>query len=198
MRSAGHEEWLEPRHDEVKVKGKGLMRTYFLKTGMGTFSTAESDSCTPSQAGSETLATDAEVCKMERLVEWNCEVLSDLLKKIVARNRRKGKRMSQIQTQASFLGRTDVLDEVKEIIPLPEFDPTIGRNLVDPKNVMLDKDVIEQLHRLISKIGSLYKYVDYCWVFVKFLLATLIMFILLFHPAATTPFIASLMHRTWL
>ena len=80
LRQAGHEAWLERRHDEVKVKGKGFMKTYFLR--FETVSTAESDSFTPStMAESEVFSMeDDEACKMERLVEWNVEVMSDLLK----------------------------------------------------------------------------------------------------------------------
>lgn len=134
------------------------MKTYFLR--MGTVSICDSDSCGPTAAESEVLDIDDDACRLERLVDWNVEVLSDLLKQIVARNQNKGKRRSALQTETSLLGRTSVLKEVKEVIKLPEFDAAMVTSSIDPNTIKLDNDVIKQLRHLIAKIGSLYKYVQ--------------------------------------
>ncbi len=159
LKEAGRECWLQPRPDEVKVKGKGLMKTFFLNAGRSsTTANEEEESGDTSPTSSEAFTlTDNDATKQERLVEWHVATLGNLLKKIVARNQRKGKRMSKAPTQTSLLGRTFALEEVTEVISLPDFDPNFTSDSVDPNTILLDKDVTDQLRQLVAKIGSLYK-----------------------------------------
>lgn len=49
------------------------------------------------------------------------------------------------------------LEEVREIIELPEFDATAAKNKVDPESVEIPKNVVQELHGLVSGIASMYR-----------------------------------------
>jgi 3'5'-cyclic nucleotide phosphodiesterase len=101
--------------------------------------------------------------KMQRLIEWNTDTLRRLLKQIVAHRTslpsergtksylaaidREGVRMAR--------GRT-ALEEVKEIISLPKYDPTSVKRLQDPETVKLSNAVESQLEHYVQTIAQMY------------------------------------------
>jgi class 3 adenylate cyclase len=105
-----------------------------------------------------------------RLIDWNVEVLLGLLKRVVA-----GKKLTQGGTTSSSsqqesgeqagmgsketMGKvgTTALDEVKEIITLPNFDPALATDQVDPDSIELDKGVEKQLRAYITTVASMYR-----------------------------------------
>ena len=105
--------------------------------------------------------------KLQRLVRWNSDVLVRLLKQIVARRNAASEREEPKAPRLyspSASGSLDlvsrsgtVMDEVKEIIALPEFDAKAAKNQQDPRTVVLDKAVVDQLHNYVSVIASLYR-----------------------------------------
>ncbi len=108
----GH--WLMSE-DPVEVKGKGPMQTYWVnsKGGSGSVASAriDAESSMPSSLGDKT----------ERLVDWNADVLGSLSDKSCCVEE------AEAPSRISAAGKKDgimVLDKVKEIIDLPEFDPT--------------------------------------------------------------------------
>jgi hypothetical protein len=101
--------------------------------------------------------------KLMRLVAWNTEVLSSLLKGIVARRNSmisQPKIQRRVDFAAAFNGSGMVLDEVKDVITLPEFNAESHREQVDPESIKLDPDVALQLKRYNEWIASMYRYVD--------------------------------------
>jgi hypothetical protein len=152
----GHGKWLIPRSDAVMVKGKGEHHTYFLNIVTGSKSssiTEESGEIIPMDRGN--VAVDS---KSDRLVGWNVEVLSGLLRRIVARREALSKKPTHGKIEfASGPSDKMVLDEVKEIITLPAFNEEAIKKQVDPDSIVLDKEVVSQLTNLITRIASMYQ-----------------------------------------
>lgn len=98
-----------------------------------------------------------------RLIEWNVDVLLGLLKQVVYR------RVSSPEEISTFDGRdlalrdklnngSTVVEEVKEIIPMPAFDPMIARHpFVDVEFITLEDEVEDQLRTYIATIASMYR-----------------------------------------
>ena len=100
--------------------------------------------------------------KTKRLIQWNVDVLMKSLKEIVARrNTRKGLRASFLQfdeKSALFSGKgTTALDEVCEIIALPEFDSESAKRQEDNNSIELPVEVVSQLTEYVKSIAMLYE-----------------------------------------
>ena len=164
LMAAGKGHWAKPREDVITAKGKGELKTYWLDIkddGSVPVSTADN-------SGSDTVpAVNTTDSKTTRLIDWQVDVLSRFLKQIVAR-RNVGK---QSRSTLSMDLKPDnnnnlewnpqpgkiCLDEVQEIIWLPEFDADAARNQDDPLMIELDDAVILQLRAFISAIANLYR-----------------------------------------
>jgi hypothetical protein len=149
LREAGHSKWLVPREEKVDVKGKGILQTFFVQ-----IQTGSRTSDAPSEVSVDdptTMCND----KVDRLVFWNVEVLSSLLRSIVARREATNKRHREVH--AKVVKGAMVLDEVVEIITLPEYNPNAVKKQVDPCMVQLDSEIVEQLTSLVRRIASMYR-----------------------------------------
>jgi hypothetical protein len=100
--------------------------------------------------------------KIQRLVDWNSEVLGRLTRQIVAKRNASLKgttfeASSKGISSAKILpiGAT-VLDEVEEIIELPEFDADVVRNQEDPESIELDKVVLSQLREYVVTVATMH------------------------------------------
>ena len=185
LTEAGHKRWLKPREETVFVKGKGDMRTYFLKTidtpmvlerfkSIRTIETcsviAEEESATDTD---ETIpdivlldqAEDVEIMsKSDRLIEWNVEILSYLLKQIlVARPEDlrdvKTSVLTEFEDSNQYgveCSQKTVLDEFKEIIELPIIDDLDIMRRPHPSKIILKPMVVEQLRDFVQNIASMY------------------------------------------
>ena len=110
--------------------------------------------------------------KEQRLVDWNCELLQQLLRQIVAR-RNFVKNVSLLKVQSTVtammselpkiggkvLGavNTTPLDEVVEVIDLAGFDEAAYRGTIDAKQITLDALVVTQLRRYVTILASKYR-----------------------------------------
>ena len=93
--------------------------------------------------------------KVDRLVEWNIEVLSGLLRSIVARREATNKQHRPVQ---GIVGKGNmVLDEVVEIITLPKCNVKNIKKQVDPSTIQLDTMVVGQLTNLVRQLASMYR-----------------------------------------
>ena len=103
--------------------------------------------------------------KVNRLIGWNCEVMIPLLKMIVARREaEKNKKGVQelgvgVTKLEKEIGTTNnVLDEVEEVINLPEFDSRVQKKVKsDPGKVKLGAEVESQLREYVALMASLYR-----------------------------------------
>ena len=182
---AAGKSWACPREDLVRAKGKGELQTYWLefaKKASTRGSTASSEDVSNMasedhddkksvQAGLRSKAIRAANKenklldeKVQRLVDWNTDVLCRILKQVVGRNRALEKTtISKVRPAAAskdIVGRTvgtTVIDEVVEIIELPELNSLASRKLDSQEDIELDPAVVEQIRCYIHTIASMYR-----------------------------------------
>lgn len=100
--------------------------------------------------------------KTKRLVEWNSDVLARLLRHIIARrNAHLRPDTDTAKPSGAIVLYTKpgqmVLDEVMEIIHLPEFDPEAAKNQEDPDSIEIDSVALGQLREYVTMIASMYR-----------------------------------------
>lgn len=155
-------DWVREREDVVVAKGKGEIRTYWLvvetvaSNGDGGSDQSTSPESDEGAASSNTpfgVASSSEFKKSNRLIGWNVDVLARCLKQIVAM--RNPDQMMEYDYKEIFHkpGQT-VLDEVKEIIALPD-KPT--KYKTDPESIELADEVMSQLTDLVTEIANTYR-----------------------------------------
>jgi 3'5'-cyclic nucleotide phosphodiesterase/Adenylate and Guanylate cyclase catalytic domain len=168
---AGKGSWLTQREDKVHAKGKGVITTYWLElesggtnrsaTGMDSSQhtyQVSNNSDDPDNMLADVFEFDN---KTRRLINWNCEVLQRLLKHIIFRRESFGKKkcLNVEAIETNFLQPNEtkmVIDEVKEIITLPMFDPRTASHS-PAENIVLDDSVWQQLQMYVTEIASLYR-----------------------------------------
>ena len=194
LREAGRHKWLRPRPDTILVKGKGQMQTYFLETvedsvrrtrlakyknpcaykdsaisfadSVITEESSEDDSDFDDVSLAD-FEEQQEMSKLDRLVEWNTEILSHLLKQILVTRPddvRDGTNKASVKLFEDLLkddecgpaNPTTVLDEFQEIIELPSISAEELSKRKHPDTITLRPVVVEQLRDLIKKIASMY------------------------------------------
>jgi hypothetical protein len=182
--SKGH--WIKPREDLVHAKGKGDLKTFWLickdasggseRSGGSTpasdvrsttkdlTSLAKSNTKIPETVLESAIPEKAEMCpKMLRLVDWNVDVLQRLLKLIIAKRSarltsRKKSPEAIAKKERDILSKEGmVLDEVEEIVTLPNFDAAASKNQIDPGTVQIPPQVAEQLREYVKSIAAQYR-----------------------------------------
>jgi class 3 adenylate cyclase len=188
---AGKSDWVEERNEVVTVKGKGQMQTFwvnpnvdFRRKGLGSdmpshpkqgvfaqcdtvnaMSFAESNN-QPSVWGETNLDAALAVrastsSRRDRLVEWNTDILHQLLQKVVAKRnaiiaRRNRWRPHRISQTSKSRERTTLqaVDEITEAIEMPIFDERVAMShtVVD-----IGPAVQSQLQNYVARIASLYQ-----------------------------------------
>eukprot|EP00980_Cylindrotheca_fusiformis_P012653 scaffold3091_cov117-Cylindrotheca_fusiformis.AAC.5 len=174
LTEAGLSRWIIPRSMKIHVKGKGEMQTYWLckssrpvkpKGGdlISDMETLEegAETETSSERGGEEESGFLGVGgmnKIERLVEWNVEVLTCLLEQIV------GSRggvvnqvlsLSHVEHSIGSSGKT-VLEEFTPIIPLKRFDPEELEQRQGTNTADIGEEAKLQLRSYISTIAGMY------------------------------------------
>ena len=88
-------------------------------------------------------------------------MLLSLLKQIVASRTNDGGKAAVTKNRCPLNldshGKQVPLDEVQEIIELPEFDAKSAKNQQDPGTVKIPKNVVDELHGLVSGIAIMYR-----------------------------------------
>ena len=160
LTAAGKSHWVKARQDIVMAKGKGQMQTFWLHIKDDV---SNAHLSTAADSANDTFL-DSTDNKTIRLIDWQVDVLSRFLKQILARrtaekqvhpnapNDSLDKNLEWTQQPGKIC-----LDEVKEIIWLPEFDADAARNQDDPLMVELDDAVVNQLRAFITSIANLYR-----------------------------------------
>jgi hypothetical protein len=162
---SGKEHWLKQRDMKIIAKGKGEMSTFWLQLGTehsdgtsvsGTDHVADKNETLEEEKHKlQSLASD----KTRRLIDWNVEVLLRLLGQIVACRITHPVKISGVfvRNSASPKGQT-VLDEVKEIITLPNFNAKSAElRKKDSATTQLNDDVVQQLREYVANVAALYR-----------------------------------------
>ena len=156
---------MTPNLEPVHVKGKGRQQTFWL-VPLAKYAVSERSSSGGSAPNDmdkrEILKTKASR-KVGRLIGWNVQTLSRLLKPVVARRnavRLAGEtRSSELALDPKISGREQgirPLEEVEDVLKLPTFNDKASSLEVDPDAVVLDPKVIRQLRSFVTKVSSLY------------------------------------------
>jgi hypothetical protein len=171
LKEAGFAEWLILREDTPDIKGKGTMTTYWLHTreneSHGTSSVSAEEripEVTPTGVLSlqsslhERRVQKALTAKVERLVEWNVQLLASILQSVVARRLSDRTKVNVQQPVKRKLAehKVSMLAEVEEVLALPQFDAKVNRNQVNPASIELPSKVLSQLSTFISRIAATY------------------------------------------
>ena len=191
LTAAGKEGWLTAREDRVFAKGKGQLQTYWMQitdesdidTGSASASLLDSDGkkdmpykqslklqLQALRVGDEedqVAKTHGEVVlsdKAERLVRWNVDILTKLLRQVMARRASTSgfKRTNRNGTLARSRGHDGclggvIIDEVTDVLSLPHFDAHVFENQVDPASIDIPPKVHSQLTDYVSKIAAMYR-----------------------------------------
>jgi class 3 adenylate cyclase len=179
--AAGKNHWVSARQELVQAKGKGDMQTYWLTMKVQSGASSKSGT-TDSSADNDGTKAQVDVDdskwveaglkekkevksasaisddKAQRLVDWNTDVLARLLKQVVAR-RNVSHTAPATAAPKLYLddsGKT-VLDEVKAIIHLPEFDAKSASNQENPESIDLGEEAMAQLRDYVSIIATMYR-----------------------------------------
>ena len=189
LRKFGKGRWILPRSDKVAIKGKGETQTFWLETksesarkGRGskavhttgvemapiTEASTSADDTSVNMEDIDDFGDDGigNMTKTERLVEWNVEVLSFLLKQILAaretsmNHKRSHTALSSIEARIGE-SMTTVLDEFKEIIELPHIEARDLKKRRDPNTINLEPRVVSQLRDLLTDIAGMYHENDF-------------------------------------
>ena len=180
LRSAGKEHWVRPREDKVQAKGKGEVQTYWIvpkSMGPATVSSSgdgdegemvvadtTADEYVTSPWGNTKLVFDLGTPnnRYQRLIDWNVELLCNMLRQIEAKRRDAQQKVKDSAPSMELQGGSTALDEVTEIITLPQFQeaPTKKKKKkkkTRPEDVELSIPVITQLRDYVTTIASMYR-----------------------------------------
>lgn len=161
-RGKGH--WLKPRETSIVAKGKGTLQTYWVTPKVADNSSTMSGSQEAKSAdfGSEFLASSGSLAKrrldmnLQRIVEWNTELLLKLLKRVVARRlSTKQESRSLPPTGIKRVQGATVIDEVTEIVKLPKFKAS--KNPVSADTIELGGAVEDQLEDYVANVALMYR-----------------------------------------
>jgi hypothetical protein len=90
--------------------------------------------------------------RYQRLIDWNVKLLAGLLKQIAARriDLKQNTNMNTVAPAMQLQGGSTALDEVTEIIKLPQFDDKAHRNKTRPDDIVLN-DVVMRNSVIMSR-----------------------------------------------
>ncbi|KAL7558130.1 hypothetical protein ACA910_013186 [Epithemia clementina (nom. ined.)] len=191
LSEAGKAHWLSPRTDKVVAKGKGELQTYWLNLRLDSVDVESSSSgggahseLVLREAASTHIAVQKQATplspvvladnndsaqhqaeynkKMERLVGWNVEALSRMLREIVAKRMSMQKKAVDVQISAICPegSQETILDCTTDYVMLPAILDAPNQP-AEPSFIQLDKAVVDELKCLISTIASLYRQVPF-------------------------------------
>ena len=169
---AGKQSWVKPRNESVIAKGKGEMQTYWLTN----LNEIRDDITVGAESERRSSSSGHEVCmdfddivvvtdhngqmvtfsqQTARLIDWNVQQLANLLRQIVASRSGTTPSKTEISLAADCIVKSPI-DEVQEIITLPEFDTT-AKQSGDATDIVIRAVVILQLKAYVMWVASMYK-----------------------------------------
>ena len=103
--------------------------------------------------------------RTQSLVRWNADILLKLLKQIVARRVAISARLKEQGVEVEDKNDPVLwpksglqpIEEVQEIIHLPEFDSFVAKHEPDPETIEIDEEVVGQLNDFVRIIASMYR-----------------------------------------
>eukprot|EP00980_Cylindrotheca_fusiformis_P017442 scaffold5439_cov132-Cylindrotheca_fusiformis.AAC.1 len=180
LEEMGRSHWFVPRKDKVSAKGKGELETFWLKhIRPGDNPSEVSATVDTRQDSAQEIAKVPKMVKprspvrgtiqrklhnlhpkkLDRLVNWNVDVLMNLLNQVAERRLQAGtipdssENMKQLESRLVSNDASN-MDEVVEVIKLPRFNTKFSTPL--RAKVELEGEVQNQLKVYVSLIASMY------------------------------------------
>lgn len=172
---SGKGHWLRKREEPVQAKGKGKVQTYWVKTSNDSNSERTDINSDTGESKLEKISQQDTIWGGEKeepsggrkstllkngirktLIDWQVELLSKLLKQIVAFNEKKKRGKSSGSLQNLDTNKISPREEIAEKIEMPEFDSEKYKNTIDYNSIQLPAKVVHQLHDLVTTIALLY------------------------------------------
>ena len=166
IRDGGKGRWITRRDDKIYAKGKGELQTYWLTHGSLGNVGDYSEGAMSDDRGFDVMpakTSDSPKDQQKRLVQWNAEVLLDSLKGIVAFRRTAPRRFASSVSVKSTSSEPEAaaarmpLEEVKEIITLPEFNGRVVGDRSSTSAVEISDVVVQELGFFVTTIAQLYR-----------------------------------------
>lgn len=168
IREAGKEDWLHEREDIVKAKGKGVLKTFWVsqksKSGESVTSsnlsssksaiTADSGDSTDLPSPTPKPSNSLPRAKM-RLVDWIVQLLVEDVKKLV--HARGNGATEQAAPFYKAPENKTCMDEVKDVIQMPEFDSKNADHKEEFRKLEIEKQVVEDLTEFVKGIATRYR-----------------------------------------
>ena len=170
---SGKGHWVRARDDKVHAKGKGELKTYWLEVKGDvdkSHSSSSSDHSISSDGQHARGMLDSSTCavtqsagmdeKGMRLIQWNTEIIGQILKEIVARreaiNLKPDPKLQLAELESrSLLRDHTVLEECADVIELPQFCASNKQRTITKSE--LAPAVVEQLRDYIQTIAMMYR-----------------------------------------
>lgn len=167
---AGKKHWITKREDLVTIRGKTDIITYWIKDNRTDLaprraSTQDDDQTSLHDSETTRVVESNPKERFERLVEWNVATLLRLVKEIMSnRMANTSQGIRSLSSHNKGFGGTGTdsagatsspLQEVKEIITLPEFKHASTRKPFS--EIQVSQDVVEQLRMYVSCIANMYR-----------------------------------------
>ena len=146
------------RRGPVSVKGKGEMVTYFIERPKMKVGSSFIANVPSSFVSNDEMAAYGDANVTEKLVDWNVSVMGPLLLRIAAfreSHASSAEDTAPVPLETSLPGST-VIDEVKEIVSLPAFDPMSMEIIKEAEDAMLPRPVALQLRQYVTSVANLY------------------------------------------
>ena len=151
IQAADKSHWLEPREDKILAKGKGVLNTYWL------VSTSETGGEAPKRGSASGATPQVRLdVKHHRLVDWNVDVLKNVLNLVVAQRMecKPDAREALRELEQEVQHEPTTLQEVREIVNLPQSNAGESVNHAD---FVLPEIVVEQLRDFITALSNMYR-----------------------------------------
>ncbi|KAL7576124.1 hypothetical protein ACA910_004788 [Epithemia clementina (nom. ined.)] len=168
---AGKGHWLVKRQDLVHAKGKPDMQTYWVQKDdeagiLEDYAVSESEGQYQNSQEAAEEAVDYNLVaadRQERLIDWNVKTLLRLIKQVMARReliaskRTRQECAPERESIAASLAKTPTrpLEEVKDIITLPEFHQSGATRNVD--DVHVSDEAVRELRKFVTQIATMYR-----------------------------------------
>jgi len=166
--ASGKGHWITKRKDMVKVKGKGSVQTYWINRTVPPGENRDDDSMGDS---SQRKSSDKTFISMDgdlsgddntknrirkTLIEWQVELLSRLLKRIVAK---RSCYCDDAQHSFDAFGseKTMPRDEIAEEVKMPSFNACASIKIASSQYTQLPLKVLDQLEDFVTSIAFLYR-----------------------------------------
>jgi class 3 adenylate cyclase len=168
LKEAGKETWIVPRKDLVKVKGKGVLQTYWLTPSykkkssasdaqsLVTTTTTEENGHVLSLVDSLNTSKNGALLEKEgRRIDWVAGLFEEHLKKVIATRPATNKQQKKSMAIYEPVAGKIPLDEVTDTVTLTEFDEKKAK--IVSGSIILADEVVHQIRDYVAAIADMYR-----------------------------------------